>query len=419
MAESDSIQTAASSWRDSIRADLRSLSSRSLRRRLRVISGVQAPVVRVEGFEAVHLAGNNYLGLADHPLVAACAAEAAHRWGSGAGASPLISGYMEPHEKLSKALARFKKKDASILFGSGFLANTGLISSLAGEGDAVFSDALNHASIVDGCRLSRAKVHVFAHGDLNALEDGLRRARGARQRLIAVDGVFSMDGDLAPLDEMASLADRHDALLLVDEAHATGILGPSGRGAAAHFGVQDRVGVSMGTLGKSLASYGAFACSDTDVINYLVNHARSFIYSTALPPALVASAGAALELASGEEGEKRRKCLAALCRRFRAGLERIGFEMPALVSGAEVPIFPIVVGDARSALALADHMLTAGFLMLAIRPPTVPEGTSRLRATLMATHTEGQIDRALDALEDGLKKLGVGPSQGGRSVGSG
>jgi 7-keto-8-aminopelargonate synthetase-like enzyme len=175
----------------------------------------------------------------------------------------------------------------------------------------------------------------------------------------------------------------------------------------------------MGTLGKSLASYGAFACSDTDVINYLVNCARSFIYSTALPPAVVASAGAALELASGEEGERRRRCLAALCRRFRAGLERIGFEMPPPVSGAEVPIFPIVVGDARSALALADHMLTAGFLMLAIRPPTVPEGTSRLRATLMATHTEGQIDRALDALEDGLKKLGAGPSQGDRSAGSG
>ena len=316
---------------------------------------------------------------------------------------------MEPHEALCRQLAQFKDKEAAILFGSGFLANLGLVSSLAGEGDAVFSDRLNHASITDGCRLSRAKVHVFGHNDMNDLGDKLKGATGARRRLIVVDGVFSMDGDLAPLGDLAALAGDHDAILLVDEAHATGVIGPEGKGAAAHFGVQAGVGVSMGTLGKALASYGAFACSESGVIDYLINRARTFIYSTALPPSVLAAAGSALDLASGGEGDRRRGRLAALCGMFRAGLEGMGFETPERAGGAEVPIFPIVVGGAGDALALADHMLAAGIFLLAIRPPTVPEGTCRLRATLTATHTEAQIGHVLDALESGIKKLGIGP----------
>ncbi len=408
MAQTPLSQPIAANWRETIREDLRALSDRDLRRGLRTLSGAQGPVMRFEGREVIQFAGNNYLGLADHPLLAAAVGEAAEKWGASASASPLISGHMEPHETLSRKLARFKDKEAALLFGSGFLANAGLIPALAGEGDVVFSDSLNHASIAAGCRLSRAPVQVFAHNDLNDLEDRLKKAASARRRLIAVDGVFSMDGDLAPLGDLADLAERYGAILLVDEAHATGVLGPRGGGAAARLGVQERVSVSMGTLGKALASYGAFACSDGEVIDYLVNVARTFIYSTALPPAALAAAGAAIDLASGEEGDRRRERLAALCRMFRAGLERIGFEPPPVVSDAEVPIFPIIVGGAGEALALADHMLTAGVFLLAIRPPTVPEGTSRLRATLMATHTDAQIDTALDALESGARKLGLG-----------
>jgi len=409
MSGSDKIHKTATNWRDSIFEDLCALSDSNLRRQLRLLSGPQGPLIRFEGREVIHLAGNNYLGLADHPALAEAAAGAASEWGSSAAASPLISGYMEPHEALSRRLAHFKDKEAAILFGSGFLANLGLISSLAGEGDAVFSDRLNHASITDGCRLSRAKVHVFEHNDMNNLEDKLKRATGVRRRLIVVDGVFSMDGDLAPLGDLADLAEDYGAILLVDEAHATGVIGPEGKGAAAHFGVQAGVGVSMGTLGKALASYGAFACSEPNVIDYLVNRARTFIYSTALPPSVLAAAGAALDLASGEEGERRRRRLANLCGIFRAGLEGMGFETPERAGGAEVPIFPIVVGGAEDALALANHMLAAGVFVLAIRPPTVPEGTCRLRATLIATHTEAQIGHALNALDRGIKKLGIGP----------
>ncbi len=249
MAQTPLSQPIAANWRETIREDLRALSDRDLRRGLRTLSGAQGPVMRFEGREVIQFAGNNYLGLADHPLLAAAVGEAAEKWGASASASPLISGHMEPHETLSRKLARFKDKEAALLFGSGFLANAGLIPALAGEGDVVFSDSLNHASIAAGCRLSRAPVQVFAHNDMNDLEDRLKKAASARRRLIAVDGVFSMDGDLAPLGDLADLAERYGAILLVDEAHATGVLGPRGGGAAARLGVKERVSVAMGTLG--------------------------------------------------------------------------------------------------------------------------------------------------------------------------
>ena len=393
------------SWRGTIREELRALSEGGLRRELRTVSGPQGPVMRLEGRELILLSSNNYLGLADHPALAEAAAGAAEKWGGSAAASPLVVGHMEPHAAFEAGLAEFKNYEAAILFGSGYLANLGLISSLAGREDAVFSDALNHASIVDGCRLSHARLHVFPHNDMDALERSLRKEGGARRKLIAVDGVFSMDGDFAPLKDLADIAGRHGAILLVDEAHATGVFGPGGRGAAAHFGVADGVGVSMGTLGKGLGCYGAFACADHDTIAYLVNRARPFIYSTALPPPTVAAAHAALDLARGGEGEKRRARLRLLCARFRKGLLRIGFGMPP--GAGEGPIFPLIVGAAKDALALSDYMLDAGVMLAAIRPPTVPEGTSRLRASLMATHTEAQIDHVLGALEEGVKKLGL------------
>jgi 8-amino-7-oxononanoate synthase len=400
-------------WRETIREDLSRLSDQKLRRELRLLAGAQGPVMRFRGRELLQFAGNNYLGLADHPALAQAAEEAARRWGTSASASPLISGFMEPHSELAEALTNFKEKEATVLFGSGFLANAGIISTLAGEGDVVCSDALNHASIIDGCRLSRASIRIFPHNDMDVLEAILRKAGNARRRLIVVDGVFSMDGDLAPLPVLVDLAERYDAILLVDEAHATGVIGPEGKGAAAHFGVQEGVAVSMGTLGKALASYGAFASSDSNLADYLVNRARTFIYSTALPPPALAVSGSALELTRSAEGNQRRECLQGLCQKFRGGLEEIGFTIPehsSIGSGTlEIPIFPILVGDEKDALALAEFMMAAGVFLLAIRPPTVPEGTSRLRATLMATHTDSQVGHVLDVLAEGVKKLGVHP----------
>lgn len=395
-------------WKAQIGAELRNLSEQNLRRGLRTVEGMQGPTMRYGGRTLVNLSSNNYLGLAGYPAIIEASVEAARTAGASGAASPLISGHMAAHEELVRALAAFKRKEAALVFGSGFLANLGLITALTGEGDAVFSDALNHASIVDGCRLSRAQVHVYPHANLNRLEDALRNSQ-ARRKLIVTDGVFSMDGDLAPLPGICDLADKYDAMLVVDDAHGTGVIGEGGRGSGAYFGVEDGVSVSMGTLGKALASYGAFACADSEVVDYLINKARPYIYSTSPPPAVAAASRAAVRVALGAEGERRRENLANLCARFRAGLRFIGVRVSEPPPGAEIPIFPIIIRDTEKTLALAEYLIEAGIYLLAIRPPTVPEGTSRLRATLMATHTEAQIDRTLDALESGLKKLGLAP----------
>ncbi len=398
----------ARNWRTQLDDELRELSTANLRRRLRVLDGTQGPTARFGEGTLINLSSNNYLGLAGHPAIIEASAAALRASGASASASPLLGGHMAVHEELARALAGFKGKADAVVFGSGFLANVGLITALAGEGDAVFSDELNHASIVDGCRLSRARTHIYPHGDANRLEDALKKASAARRKLIVTDGVFSMDGDLAPLPELCALAREYGAMLLVDDAHGTGVLGEGGRGCVAFFGAQEKVSVSMGTLGKALASYGAFACADSRVTDYLVNRARPYIYSTGLPPAVAAASRAALRLVEGAEGERRREDLRSLCARFRAGLRHIGVPVSDPPRGAEVPIFPIVVGDAEKALALAEHMTAAGVYLPAIRPPTVPPGASRLRAALMATHSGAQIDRTLDALESGLKRLDAG-----------
>ncbi len=403
-----SVDTTQKDWKAQLEDELRELTEANLRRGLRTVEGMQGPTMRHGGRTLINLSSNNYLGLANFPAIIEASVEAARASGASGAASPLISGHMAAHEELARALAAFKRKDAALVFGSGFLANVGLITALAGEGDAVFSDALNHASIVDGCRLSRARVHVYPHANLNSLEDALKNSR-ARRKLIVTDGVFSMDGDLAPLPGICDLADKYGAMLVVDDAHGTGVIGLDGRGSGAYFGVEDGVSVSMGTLGKALASYGAFACADSEVIDYLVNKARPYIYSTSPPPAVAAASRAALRVVEGAEGERRRENLADLCARFRAGLRYIGVRVSEQPPGAEIPIFPIIIKDTEKTLALAEYLMEAGVYLLAIRPPTVPEGTSRLRATLMATHTEAQIDRTLDALESGFKKLGILP----------
>ncbi len=403
-----SVSNAQEDWKAQIGAELRELSAQNLRRGLRTVEGMQGPTMRYGGRTLVNLSSNNYLGLAGYPAIIEASVEAARSAGASGAASPLISGHMAAHEELARALAAFKRKDAALVFGSGFLANLGLITALAGDGDAVFSDALNHASIVDGCRLSRARVHIYPHGSLNRLEDALKGSR-ARRKLIVTDGVFSMDGDLAPLPGICDLADKYNAVLVVDDAHGTGVIGEGGRGSAAYFGVEEGVSVSMGTLGKALASYGAFACADSEVVDYLINKARPYIYSTSPPPAVAAASCAAVRFVKGAEGARRRENLANLCARFRAGLRFIGVRLNEPPPGAEIPIFPIIIRDTEKTLALAEYLMEAGVYLLAIRPPTVPEGTSRLRATLMATHTEAQIDKTLDALESGIKKLGLAP----------
>src|SRR5947209_9184433 len=280
---------------DEISAALDTLRDRGLYRRLRLVSGPQGPRVLLDGRPVLLLCSNNYLGLADHPRVREAAAEAAMRWGVGAGSSRLVSGNMTAHRRLEERLAEFEGAERCLLFGSGYLANLGVVSALTGPGDVVFSDALNHASLVDGCRLSRAETFVYDHCDMEHLEWGLREA-GGRGVLIVTDGVFSMDGDVAPLEEIVELAQRYDARVMVDDAHGLGTVGPGGRGAVAAAGLEDEVDIVVGTLGKALGSYGAYVCCAKSMAKWLVNSARTLIFSTALPPPAVAGAAAALEI---------------------------------------------------------------------------------------------------------------------------
>src|SRR5256714_9834410 len=284
-----------------IQEQLEEIRDLGLYRRMRLISGPQGRRVLLDGKPVLLLCSNIYLGLADHPRVRQAAADAAMRWGAGAGASRLVSGNMTIHRRLEERIAEFKRSEACVLFGSGYLANTGIIQALAREGDVVFSDALNHASIVDGCRLAGARTFIYEHRDMDHLEWGLREA-GGRGALIVTDGVFSMDGDIAPLEQIVELAQRYDARVMVDEAHSTGAVGPGGRGAVADAGLEHEVDVVVGTLGKSLGSYGAYVCCDKPMAKYLVNTARTLIFSTALPPPAVAGAMAALELLHEQPG---------------------------------------------------------------------------------------------------------------------
>jgi 8-amino-7-oxononanoate synthase len=370
---------------------LEDIRNRGLYRRMRCVSGPQGPRVLLDGKPVLLLCSNNYLGLADHPRVREAAAEAAMRYGAGSGASRLVSGNMTIHRRLEDQLAAFKGAEACLLFGSGYLANSGVVSTLAREGDVVFSDALNHASIVDGCRLSRAETFVYDHCDTDHLEWGLRQAEG-RGSLIVTDGVFSMDGDIAPLEEIVELAQRYDARVMVDEAHGTGAIGPDGRGAVAAAGLEDEVDVIVGTLGKALGSYGAYVCCDTAMAKYLINTARTLIFSTALSPPAVAAAMAALELL--REQPRRVEKLQRNAAVLRESLEKEGFP----VSETTTQIVPVIVGDANTAVRASERALEKGVFAQAIRPPTVPDGSSRLRLTVMASHTRSELRDAARVL---------------------
>ena len=367
------------------------IRDRGLMRRMRMISGPQGPRVLLDGRPVLLLCSNNYLGLADHPRVREAAAEAAIRYGAGAGASRLVSGNMRIHRRLEERLADFKRSETALLFGSGYLANIGVVQALARSGDVVFSDELNHASIVDGCRLAGAETFVYRHRDVEHLAWGLAQADG-RGSLIVTDGVFSMDGDVAPLPEIVALARHYDARVMVDEAHGTGAIGPEGRGAVADAGLEDDVDLIVGTLGKSLGSYGAYVCCHQRMAKYLINTARPLIFSTALGPPAVAAAMAALELL--REGPRRVEKLQRNASVLREALAGEG--LPAVPGRSH--ILPLVIGDAADALAVTERALEQGVFAQAIRPPTVPEGTSRLRLTVMASHTKAELREAAKTL---------------------
>jgi glycine C-acetyltransferase len=381
-------------------ARLEDLRSAGLYRRLRLIESPQGPRVTLDGAEVLLLCSNNYLGLADHPRVRQAAADAGERFGAGAGASRLVSGNMALHGRLEERIAAFSGYEAALLFGSGYLANLGTIAALAGRGQVVFSDELNHASIIDGCRLSRAERFIYRHGDLEHLAWGLRK-EGRGGGLIVTDAVFSMDGDVAPIAGLVELARHHDCRLMVDEAHATGALGPGGRGAVAEAGLSGEVDVIVGTLGKTLGSYGAYVCASAKLVDLLINTARPFIFSTALPPPVLGAALAALILLDGQPG-----MVEQLCRNgaiLRDALAGRGLD----VGASRTQIVPVVVGDAARAMALCERALEDRVFAQAIRPPTVPEGTSRLRLSVMANHRADELCAAANVIGQAAEELDI------------
>lgn len=377
---------------------LGALADAGLRRVLRSVERRAGAEVVMDGRAAIDFASNDYLGLAADPRIARAAARALEQAGTGAGAARLISGNHPLHERLEAEVAAFKQAPAALLFASGYAANTGAIPALVGRGDAVYSDALNHASLIDGCRLSRAEGRVFPHRDLGALDRMLAEDAGRfARRMIVVDAVFSMDGDLFPLDGLVELARRHGAWTYVDDAHGTGVLGPNGRGTAERFGVEDAIDVRMGTLGKALGTSGAFIAGSGRLRDWLINRARPFVFTTGTPPALAAAAVEALRIVREEPW--RRDRLRDNARRTRDGLAALGFHAPGEADGH---IVPVVLGDAERTMRVGAALRGRGYLAGAVRPPTVPPGGSRLRITLSAAHTAEQIDGLLDALRTEL-----------------
>ena len=369
-----------------------------LRREIAETEPLDAVRVLRRGRECLLLCGNDYLGMAQQPAVIEAACAAMRRHGAGAGGSRLISGSHPSCQALEDALADWKKTEAALVFSSGYAANVGIITALAGPGDLIFSDRLNHASIIDGCRLSGAKIIVYDHADMTDLEAKLAAAPPSGRRLIVSDGVFSMDGDIASLDRIAALGEAYDALVMVDDAHALGILG-EGRGSAQHFGVGDRVAIQMGTLSKSLGSVGGYVAASAELIEYILNRARSFIFSTALPPAVTAAALAGIGLLQEDSGMVKK--LQANSLLLRNLLQEEGLPVPDGIT----PIIPLIVGEASNALLLAELLEDEGILASAVRPPTVPEGESRLRLTVSAAHSEAQLTWAAAKIAECWRKI--------------
>jgi len=380
----------ALSWID---VELVALEERHLRRRLLTREGRQSARLTIDGRELVNFGSNDYLALAADPRLGRAVSEALEREGWGSGASPLITGHALLHRQLEERLAAFEGTEAALLFPSGYAANVGAVAALVGPGDAVFTDRKNHASLLDGCRLSRADVRVYPHNDCRRLDALLARSASYRRRLIVTDSLFSMDGDLAPLGELAALAEQYGAMLLVDEAHATGVFGPHGRGAAEYLGVEDRVDVRVGTLSKALGCAGGFVAGSRSLIEWLVNRARPYVFSTAGPAALAAAAMAAMDIVVNEP--ERRRQLLVRAEGLRKELASMGWNVGASAG----QIIPVIVGEADRAVRLSVRLRDEGFFVPAIRPPTVPEGEACLRISLTAGHTEEMIAALAAAMQ--------------------
>jgi 8-amino-7-oxononanoate synthase len=348
--------------------------------------------VTIDGRSVILLASNNYLGLANHPRINAAAISAIQRYGYGSGASRLISGNSPLHRSLEERIARFKRTEAALVFSTGYMANTGILSCMNPPDGLVIADRLCHASLIDGCRLSGSRFKVYEHKNTAQLERLLTKRPEGQPALVVTDGVFSMDGDIAPLDELVGIGRRHRAAVFVDDAHATGVIGSEGRGSIEHFGMDPQDAVQMGTLGKALGCFGAYVAGSRVLIDYLTNRARTFVYTTALPPAAAAAALAAFEVL--EEEPEHRERLWAHRNFYAEGLKSLGFN----TMNSETPIIPILIGDTVSALRFSERLLEAGIFAPAIRPPTVPKGTARLRTTVMSTHTRSDLEYVLETL---------------------
>lgn len=377
---------------DDLRAGLAELETLDLRRARRCLQSPCGTRVEVDGRAMLSFCSNDYLGLAADPRLRDALAEGARLWGAGAGASHLVSGHYQPHEQLEHALAAFVGCQRALSFSTGFMANCGTIAALVGHDGEIFADRLNHASLVDGALLSRAKFNRYPHFRLDMLERQLA-ASSARHKLIISDTVFSMDGDLAPLPELFALAERFDALLMIDDAHGLGVLGPQGRGALLHFGLTSPRIVYVGTLGKAAGLAGAFVAGDAVVIDWLMQKTRSYIFTTAAPPALASALCVAVELM--RDADDRRAHLRRLIARLRDGLG----DTPWQLADSQTPIQPVVIGENRAATTLAAKLWNEGLWIPAIRPPTVPKGSARLRISLSAAHHSDDVDRLVDALQ--------------------
>ncbi|MBD3610031.1 MAG: 8-amino-7-oxononanoate synthase [Gammaproteobacteria bacterium] len=365
-----------------------------LYRQRRVIAGPQQPHARIDGQEVLSFCSNDYLGLANHPRVIQAFQQAANDYGVGSGAAHLVNGHSHVHHQLEEELAAFVGRPRALLFSTGYMANIGTVNALLGRGDHVFEDRLNHASLIDAGLISQASFQRYNHADLAALANRLKKAGDSGDKLIVADAVFSMDGDLAPLPQMAQLAQEHNSWLMVDDAHGFGVLGEHGQGSLEHFGLNlQQVPILIGTLGKAMGTAGAFVAGDEDLIEYLINEARIYISTTAMPPAVAEATRTSLQLVSEESW--RRAHVLALVARFRSGAQQLGLNiMPSIT-----PIQPLLVGEADTAISASEALLQQGILVSAIRPPTVPKATARLRITFSAAHSEEDVDRLLTVLE--------------------
>jgi len=389
---------------------LNDLRARGTHFRLRILDDQQAPVCHYDGREVINLASNNYLGLANHPKLVEASLKATRELGVGSGAVRTIAGTMRIHMELEEKIARFKNVEACVVFQSGFTANAGTVSAILGKEDFILSDELNHASIIDGARLSRAKIKVFRHKDVAHCEELLKEiANEPGHKLLITDGVFSMDGDIGPVDKLAALAEKYGAIMMVDDAHASGVLGRNGRGSIDHFGMHGRVDVQVGTLSKAIGALGGYVCGSRDLIDYLYHRARPFLFSTSHPPSVAASCIAAFDIL--EQEPERIERLWDNTRYFQGELRRAGFNIGGVNTPAtETPITPVIIGEGRAAMDYSRALFDEGVMGTGIAFPTVPEGKARIRLILTSEHTRAQLDRALETLERVARRMGLLPA---------